>query len=89
MTLTLAGLSQAVEDLAGVGHDEGVRVGRPRGEVDLRRVEVVQVDRADDVLGDAGGQGDRDPAALAVDLRPRCRRRAGGWSGRGRPSAGP
>ena len=59
---------QAVEVLAGVGHDKRVRVGRPRGRVDLRRVEVVEVDRPGDVLGDAGGQRDGDPVALAVDL---------------------
>ena len=46
---------------------------RPRRRVDLRRIEVVEVDRADHVLGDAGGQRDRDPVPLAVDLVPGAR----------------
>lgn len=37
--------------LTGVGYDKRVRVGRPRGGVDLRRVELVEVDRAGDILG--------------------------------------
>src|SRR5580658_1221640 len=63
-------LAQAVEFFAGVGHDERILVGRPRGRVDLRRVEVIEVDRAGNLLADAGGQGDGNPVTLAVDRIP-------------------
>src|SRR3954463_2002389 len=57
---------QPVEHLAGVRHDEGVGIGLERGDVDGGRVEVVEVDRVYDVLGDPGGEGDGDAVALAV-----------------------
>ena len=47
------------------GTDQRVRVGAPRpAGRPARRVQVVQVHRAHPLLGDAGGQGDGDPAAL-------------------------
>jgi hypothetical protein len=49
-----------------VGFDEGVGIRFVCGDIDGGGVHVVEVDRSDDVLGDAGGKGDGDPVAFAV-----------------------
>ena len=89
----LDGSAQPEEVLPGPGDHQRVRVGRPGVGVDRGRVQVVQVHRPHPFLGDAGGQGDRDPQALAAAPRRRCPRRAGGSNGpgppRGRPGSGP
>jgi hypothetical protein len=81
-------LPESVEHFAGVRLDEGVGVGLVRGDVHVRRVEVVEVDRPDDVFGNAGGQGDGDavafpvfgvPGALAAQVME-CARSPQGWS---------
>ena len=57
---------QPVEDLAGVRFDEGVGIGLVRGDVDLGRIQVAQVDGLDGLPRDAGRQRHRHPVALAV-----------------------
>jgi hypothetical protein len=49
-----------------VGYHKCVRVGLVGGDVDRRGVEVVEVDSAYDVFGDASGEGDGDPVALTM-----------------------
>src|SRR6478672_8059812 len=58
-------LSKAKKHLARVRDDERPWVAGELVEVDVRRVEIVEVDPAGDVLGDPGGQGHRDPVDLA------------------------
>src|SRR5829696_6650720 len=58
--------AEPVKDLAGVRFDEGVRVGLVGGDVNSGGIEVIEVDLADDVFGDAGGQRDSDPVAFAA-----------------------
>src|SRR5690606_757789 len=65
---TPPGSPQAVQHLARVRHDEGAGIFRPRDHVDLGRVEVVEVDRAHDLFGDPGREGDLHAAAFAVGL---------------------
>jgi hypothetical protein len=57
---------QPVEDFPGVWHNKGVRVGFVSADVDRRGVQVVEVDSADNLLGDAGGERDGDPVALTM-----------------------
>jgi hypothetical protein len=57
---------QPVEDFPGVWHNKGVRVGFVSADVDRRGVQVVEVDSADNLLGDAGGERDSDPVALTM-----------------------
>src|SRR5690606_31061125 len=61
---TPPGSPQAVQHLARVRHDEGAGIFRPRDHVDLGRVEVVEVDRAHDLFGDPGREGDLHAAAF-------------------------
>src|SRR5690606_9850241 len=62
---------QAVQHLSRVRHHERARICRPRDDVDLGRVEVVEADRAHNLLGDPGREGDLHAAAFAVGLRVR------------------
>ena len=46
--------------------DEGLRISLVRGNIDRRRIEIVQVDRPYDLLGDACRERDGHPIALTV-----------------------
>ena len=49
-----------------MGFNEGIRVSLVCSDVDRGRVEIVEVDRPNDLLGDAGCQSDRQPIPLTV-----------------------
>jgi len=63
----IGGYPEEVEVLAGVLHNEGIGVGGPRSGVDVIRVEVVEVDRADHGFGNTRGESHGDAEALAID----------------------
>ena len=52
---------------ARIGDHEGIGVGGPGLQIDLGRIKVVEVDRADDGLRDGSSQSYRDSQPLARD----------------------
>jgi hypothetical protein len=46
--------------------NEGVRIGLVHGNINGRRVEIVEIDRPYYILRNAGGQRHRDPVSLAM-----------------------
>src|SRR5207248_10007078 len=59
--------AKAVEDLAGVGHDEGAGVVAEGIHVEGGRIEIAEVRLANDLLGDTGRERHPYPLLLTVD----------------------